>query len=166
MRNKLQFGSDPIEAPNGAFAAAVETIGEKRTVLLAFRTADRRLPGDVPEYAAYLQQVLANTKYTTDKSPSRPGQTCSLCSEMGVIVYSNVLRNAGINLSNLDRDGAFAGLDPDAAWKSFALCLGCADLLYVYCKHVAGTFGLASLAKTRWPYRHSMGQTTPAANGL
>ena len=50
------------------------------------------------------------------------------------------LRGAGINFLNLDRDGAFAGIDPQSAWKSFALCFGCADLLYVYWNHVAGMF--------------------------
>lgn len=139
-RPKLKNGSEIINAPDGAFAAAVEAIDEKRTVLLAYRTADRRLPGDVPEYAAYLQQVLATTKYTTGSVPVRPEQVCPLCGRGPIDVYPNALRGAGINLANLDRDGAFAGLDPDAAWKSFALCIDCADLLYVYWNHVAGTF--------------------------
>jgi CRISPR-associated protein Csh1 len=139
-RLKLRYGSAVVDAPDGAFAAAVDAISEKRTVLLAYRTCDGRLPGAVPEYVAYLQQVLTQTKYTTDKSPVRSGQTCSLCGRKPVEVYSNVLRNAGINLGNLDREGAFSGLDPDAAWKSFALCVGCADLLYVYCKHVSDSF--------------------------
>ena len=60
-------------------------------------------------------------------------------------VYPNALRGAGINLANLDRDGAFPGLDPSAAWKGFALCVGCADLLYVYWNHIAKGY-LATIA--------------------
>src|SRR5262249_8161713 len=42
--------------------------------------------------------------------------------------------------ANLDRDGAFPGVDPTAAWKGYSLCIACADLLYVYCRHVAADF--------------------------
>jgi CRISPR-associated protein Csh1 len=139
-RKKLRYGSTIIDAPDGALAAAIEAIDEKRTVLLAYRAADLRLPGKVPEYITYLRTVLATTKYTTGSCPIRPEKVCPLCGRAPIDVYPNALRGAGINLANLDRDGAFSGLDPDAAWKSFALCIGCADLLYIYCKHVAGTF--------------------------
>ncbi len=140
LRKTLRNGSTLIDAPDGALAAAVETINEKRTVLLTFRTADRRLPGEVPEYVAYLQEVLATTKYTTGAVPLQPEQACPLCGGAPMDVYPNALRGAGINLANLDRDGAFPGLDPAAAWKSFALCVQCSDLLYVYWNHVASTF--------------------------
>jgi CRISPR-associated protein Csh1 len=68
------------------------------------------------------------------------GKTCSLCDVSPAPVYPNALRGAGINLANLDREGAFPGLDPAAAWKGFALCVGCADLLYVYWNHVAADY--------------------------
>jgi CRISPR-associated protein Csh1 len=99
----------------------------------------------VPEYVDYLQQVLARTKYATGQVPAREGQTCSLCGAGPTTVYPNALRGAGINLANLDRDGAFPGLDPSAAWKGFGLCVGCADLLYVYWNHVAAEY-LATIA--------------------
>src|SRR5262249_54903461 len=39
-----------------------------------------------------------------------------------------------------DRDGAFPGLDPGRAVDTFGVCVACADLLYVYCRHVAPEF--------------------------
>lgn len=128
-----------IDAPTGAYDAAVGAIDEKNTVFLAYRDGSGRCPGEVPEYAAYLQGVLAPTKYTTGVGVVRAGQTCTMCGREGVHVYPNVMRGAGINLSNLDRDGSFPGLDPSAAWKAFAPCLACADLLYVFCKHVSAS---------------------------
>jgi CRISPR-associated protein Csh1 len=139
-RPKLKVGNSITTAPGGAYSAAVEKIGEKKTVLLGYKDSGDRLPGEVREYVAYLQQVLADTKYTTGATPAREGQMCPLCEANGVKVYPNTLRGAGINLANLDRDGAFTGVDPAGAWKSYAPCLACADLLYVYCRHVAGLF--------------------------
>src|SRR5207244_2239887 len=128
LRPKIKINEQVKEAPGGAFQAAIHLIDEKRTVLLAFEDEQGHLPGEVPEYVDYLQGVLARTKYATLQIPARDGQTCSLCGCGPVMVYPNALRGAGINLANLDRDGAFPGLDASAAWKSFALCIGCADL--------------------------------------
>src|SRR5262249_52474896 len=94
-------------------------------------------PGEVPEYIAYLQGVLARTKYATSSIPAREDGTCSLCGATQEAIYPNALRGAGINLANLDRDGAFPGLNPLAAWKGYALCIGCADLLYILWHHLA-----------------------------
>src|SRR5262249_31462270 len=79
-------------------------------------------------------------EYATKEVQPCPNKTCSLCGRDSLPVYPNALRGAGINLANLDRDGAFPGLEPSAAWKGFALCVGCADLLYVYWNHVAKDF--------------------------
>ena len=57
--------------------SAIERIDEKRTVLLAYRTADGRLPGEVPEYTEYLQKVLAESKYTTGANPVVKDQCCA-----------------------------------------------------------------------------------------
>jgi hypothetical protein len=73
-------------------------------------------------------------------APSKTKEAGSLCGQGPVTVYPNELRGAGINLTNLDRAGAFPGLDPSAAWKGFALCIACADLLYVYWHHIAGDY--------------------------
>src|SRR5262249_23583631 len=72
----------------------------------------------------------------------------ALCGGRSVVVYPNAIKGAGVNLANLDRDGAFPGLDVQAAWKYYALCVGCADLLYVYWYHVARDF-LTSVAGER-----------------
>jgi CRISPR-associated protein Csh1 len=137
LRPKIEAKGQIRDAPGGAFQTAVELIDEKRTVFVVFEDERGRLPGEAPEYVDYLQEVLAQTKYATGQVPACEGKTCSLCGSGPVAVYPNALRGAGINLFNLDRDGAFPGLDASAAWKGFALCVGCADLLYVYWHHVA-----------------------------
>jgi CRISPR-associated protein Csh1 len=145
LRPKIEVNSQVKEAPGGAFQAAIRVIEEKRTVLLAYQDEQGRLPGEVLEYVDYLQQVLARTKYATAQVPALDDKTCSLCGAASVTIYPNALRGAGINLANLDRDGAFPGLDAGSAWKGFALCVGCADLLYVYWNHVAKYY-LANIA--------------------
>jgi CRISPR-associated protein Csh1 len=137
LRPKIEFNSQVKDAPGGAFQEAIRLIDEKRTVLLAFQDEQGRLPGEVPEYTNYLQGVLAQTKYATSGVPARENGTCSLCPATKVTIYPNALRGAGVNLANLDRDGAFPGLNPLAAWKGYALCIGCADLLYIFWHHVA-----------------------------
>jgi CRISPR-associated protein Csh1 len=140
LRPKIEINGEVINAPGGAFLAAISRIDEKRTVLLAFQDERGRLPGEVPEYVEYLQGVLSRTKYATGAISPCEGKACSLCGRQSVTVYPNALRGAGINLANLDRDGAFPGLDPSAAWKGFGLCVGCADLLYIYWNHVAADY--------------------------
>src|SRR5262249_9501686 len=139
-RPKVRFAGRDVAAGGGAFQKAVELIDEKRTVLLAYREPDGKLPGEVQEYVAYLQQTLAATKYSTGSVPPVPAKACALCGQSPVVVYPNALKGAGINLANVDRDGAYPGLDVQAAWKSYGLCVGCADLLYVYRHHVARDF--------------------------
>ncbi len=139
-RQKLRIGGREAHAPGGALQAAIGNIEEKRTVLLAFRDVRGKLPGEVSEYVDYLTDVLANTKYATGAVPAVANKTCALCGCQGVLVYPNGVKGAGINLANLDRDGAFPGLDVQACWKYYALCVGCADLLYVYWFHVARDF--------------------------
>jgi CRISPR-associated protein Csh1 len=140
LRSKLVVNQQLKDAPYGAFRAAVSLIDEKRTVLLAFQDERGRLPGEAKEYVDYLQEVLSETKYATGANPSVPDKTCALCGCGPATVYPNALRGAGANLANLDRDGAFPGLDRSDAWKGFGLCIGCADLLYVYCRHIAGDY--------------------------
>lgn len=140
LRPKIEINGQVRDAPGGAFQAAIRLIEEKRTVLLAFCDALDRLPGEVPEYVDYLQEVLAKTKYATAQIPACDGKICSLCGRGPVKVYPKAPNGAGINLANLDREGAFPGLDSSAAWKGFALCVDCADLLYVFCKHVADEY--------------------------
>ena len=116
--------------------------------MLSFRDAAGRLPGQVPEYVDYLQSVLACTKYATGQNRPCPDHCCALCGAKPTTVFPNALRGAGINLANLDRDGAFPGIDSTGAWKGYSLCVACADLLYVYKNHVADGF-LVSVAGER-----------------
>jgi len=145
-RKRLRFNQPYIEAEAGAFRAAIRAIDEKRTVLLAFQDAAGRLPGEIPEYVKYLENVLAETKYATGQNGPCPNRTCALCGKSPETVYPNALRGAGINLANLDRDGAFPGIDPKVAWKGYSLCVGCADLLYVFWRHVAKKEFLITIA--------------------
>ncbi len=137
-RPRLAIAGRTVEAKVNAYQEAIEQIREKRTVLLAYRTTEGKLPGEVPEYVAYLQETLAGTKYATGAVGSRSGR-CALCAAEAN-VYPNAVKGAGFNIANLDRDGAFPGLDPERAVDSFGVCVACADLLYVYCRHVASDF--------------------------
>jgi CRISPR-associated protein Csh1 len=145
-RKNLNVDGQVIEAKKNAYQEAVDRISEKRTVLLAYRTADGKLPGEVPEYVAYLQETLARSKYEVKDNGPRPGH-CALCGTE-TTVYPNALKGAGLNIANLDRDGAFPGLNPDRAVATFGVCVPCADLLYVYCRHVAPGF-VAAVAGER-----------------
>jgi CRISPR-associated protein Csh1 len=137
-RPRLTVGGGTVQAKVNAYQEAIDRISERRTVLLAYRTAEGKLPGEVPEYVAYLQETLAGAKYATGSVGPRPGR-CALCAAE-TIVYPNALKGAGFNVANLDRDGAFPGLDPGRAVETFGVCVPCADLLYVYCRHVAPDF--------------------------
>ena len=145
LRPKIEIDSQVMDAPEGAFQAAVRLINEKRTILLAFQDDQGRLPGEAPEYVAYLQGVLARNQVRDwpgfgARKPDvfsvrmRSGDGLSKCVAWGR------------NQSSQSRPrGAFPGLDSAAAWKGFALCVACADLLYVYWNHVAADY-LATIA--------------------
>ncbi|MBK1695126.1 hypothetical protein CKO09_10300 [Chromatium weissei] len=115
-------------------AAAIRLIPEKKTVFIAVIDAKGRWPGECHEYHAYLAQTLAN-KYITNTAGAYENTNCPLCGASNVTVYPN-LRGTGINFSNMDRIGAFPGLEVKQAWKSYGLCLNCADLLYVFKNHL------------------------------
>ena len=119
-------------------ACAVDKIGpQKGTVMLVVRDSKGLLPGENALYLEYLlTEKLAGERYATLHAPAKEKETCYLCGASGVTVYPNALRGAGINLSNVDRAGAFPGINTGEAWKRFALCGSCADLLYIYKFHV------------------------------
>jgi CRISPR-associated protein Csh1 len=147
-RPKLRFREHLIEG-NGASALdlAVREINERQTSLLSVLDPEGRLPGEVDEYVAYLQHVLAAEKYSTGKlKPIKDGR-CALSGLSGT-VYPNALAGAGLNISNVDRLGVFPGLDDTDAWKKFALSAEVADLLFVYSFHVRDRF-LARVAGER-----------------
>lgn len=118
--------------------AAVKLIGEKRgTVFLTVADGEGKLPGQCREYLDYLiKEKLAGERYVTVAAPAQEDARCALCGAYDVTVYPNAVKGAGINLGNVDRDGAFPGVDLANAWKGYALCGDCADLLYIYKYHV------------------------------
>lgn len=119
-------------------SCAVDKIGsQSNTVFLTIRTLDGKLPGEQATYIDYLlKDKLAGERYVTKSSPAAEVQICSLCNNSNVTVYSNGLKGAGLNFSNVDREGAFPNIDAGQAWKGFGICGACADLLYVYKNHV------------------------------
>jgi len=129
--------------------AAVNRIGQqKETVLLTIKDDHGRFPGQRPEYLDYLmKEKLGGQQYTTGEAFSKDNEICSLCGASGVTVFPNALKGAGINLSNVDRVGAFPGIDITQAWKRYPLCGACADLLYIYKFHL-----LKKDSKRRNPY--------------
>jgi CRISPR-associated protein Csh1 len=147
-RPKIRFRENLIEG-NGmsALGMAVREINERQTCLLSVLDPAGRLPGEVEEYIAYLQNVLATEKYSTGKLPPIEDGVCAL-SGLRSTVYPNALAGAGLNISNVDRLGVFPGLDYVNAWKKFALSAEVADLLFVYSFHVRDRF-LARVAGER-----------------
>lgn len=135
-RPKLRYGDKVYEET--ALLAAVRKIPESKTAYLSLLDPQGRLPGEVPEYAQYLQSILAGEKYSTAKYPPVEGQ-CALTAESGT-VYPNALSGAGLNLTNVDREGAFAGLSEANGWKKFPLSAATADLLYTFSFHLRPLF--------------------------
>jgi len=129
--------------------AAINMISEqKKTVFLTVRTKDDKLPGQCVEYRNYLiNEKISGARYITNKALAKNNKTCPLCGTSGVTVFPNALKGAGINLSNIDRAGAFPSIDTAQAWKGYALCSACADLLYIYKFYV-----LKKNSKQRNPY--------------
>jgi CRISPR-associated protein Csh1 len=139
-RPKLRFRENLIKGNGaGALGLAVREINERQTCLLSVLDPEGRLPGEVDEYLAYLQHVLAAEKYSTGRLQPIEDGICALSGFHGT-VYPNALAGAGLNLSNVDRLGVFPNLDDEAAWKKFALSAEVADLLYVFSYHLRDRF--------------------------
>jgi len=128
------------EQDKSILAAACRLIPANKTVFLVVADTEGKWPGDRREYLQYLESVVAEGKYVTDKAPKHAPATCPLCGAKETVVFPNALKGAGINLSNMDRVGAFASLDVERAWKAYGLCLDCADLLYIFKNHLAKNF--------------------------
>jgi CRISPR-associated protein Csh1 len=137
----LCFNTEEIKVGEGQqdehlLAATIRIIpDEKDTVLLTVADSEGRLPGERAEYQMYLTHVLAQVKYTTGNATVQKKQTCPLCGKKEQTLYPNAVKGAGFNIGNMDREGTFRNLDTSQAWKKFALCLDCADLLYIFKNH-------------------------------
>lgn len=142
---KLIFNEKTIEVGDNCqypsiLAAAISIIPAKETVFLTIADSEGRWPGDRSEYQEYLSQVLANEKYLTSDTPVKENGECPLCGEKNISLYPNGLKGAGLNFSNVDREGAFPSLRKSWSWKSYALCLDCADSLYIFKNHLMKNF--------------------------
>ena len=122
-----------------ALHSAIEIIPETRTAFLSILDEDNKLPGERPDYRAYLQEALATEKYSTGKYLPVESQQDALTGET-TTVYPNSLAGAGLNLTNMDRIGAFSDLDDDNAWKRFSLGAANADLLFTFSFHMREDF--------------------------
>ena len=120
--------------------AAISEIDERNTVYLTITDQKGLWPGQRPEYIEYLLRELSNIKYLTQATPETSGQVCPLCGRGERVLYPNAVKGAGINIGNADRIGAFPGINSKNAWKGYALCTDCADLLYIYKNHVSNSF--------------------------
>lgn len=116
----------------------VQEIGPMQaTTLITLRDKHGNFPGQRLEYLEYLmKEKLAGDRYLTLNTRSHGPGTCPLCGASSSPVYPNALKGAGINIKNVDREGAYPGITLAQAWKGYALCIPCADLLYVYKQHV------------------------------
>jgi len=117
----------------------VQEIGEwKWKTLITVEDNMGNLPGNRREYCEYLlKEKLAGSRYLMKEVNAKDGSNCPLCGAIDTTVFPNALSGAGINLVNMDREGAFPAIDlSQQAWKRYALCIPCADLLYVYKYHL------------------------------
>ncbi|MDI6736475.1 MAG: TM1802 family CRISPR-associated protein [bacterium] len=119
------------ETWSNIYSATLELIPDEK-VMVAVADRENKWPGESPEYLNYLASELSMIKYCTGDTPAKDNQSCPLCGATDVPVFPNALKGAGINISNADRAGAFPDIDTTQAWKGYALCNACADLLYVY----------------------------------
>lgn len=126
-----------IKGYKNLLVATIEKLREKKqNLLFTIRNKNNELPGQCVAYCKYLmKEKLAGAKFITKDAPAQDNQICPLCGRSGVSVFPNALKGAGINLSNIDRAGAFPNIDTTQAWKGYALCNACADLLYIYKFH-------------------------------
>lgn len=126
------------EGYSSLLVCVVDKIGpQKNTVFLAVQDSIGHLPGEKPIYIEYLlTEKLAGERYVTAGSPAQEQGYCPLCGKENVMVFPNALKGAGLNILNVDRIGVFPGIDSSQAWKGYALCASCADLLYVFKFHV------------------------------
>ena len=151
-RNKVDGVSNEETNSETALHHAVKRIKKEKnkvTVYLVYEDEEGRLPGDVPEYQEYLSKQLdADQKYTTEKAQGKFVTQCSLCGTENVKAYAAGCSAAGINISNIDREGAFPELTNSNAHLSYAICSDCADLLYVFKFHVISNYQVPIMERT------------------
>ena len=140
-RKKIYFAGECLDCEENALHKAINIIPENEPVFLVFKDENNKLPGDIPEYRKYLSSMLdADNKYTTAKAKPVNVDYCSCCGEKDVKGYPAGLAKAGINIFNIDREGAFPNITNSNAFLSYSICENCADLLYVFKFHVMNNY--------------------------
>ena len=140
-RGKIYFAGEYYDCEENALHEAINIIPENEPVFLAFKDKNDRMPGDIPEYREYLSSMLdADNKYTTGKAKPVNVDYCSCCGKEDVKGYPAGLAKSGINIFNIDREGAFPSITNSNAFLSYAICENCADLLYVFKFHVISNY--------------------------
>ena len=136
-RKKLKYEGKIHPCNHHALQTAIDIIPSKKTVYLTFKDHKGRLPGDIRAYRSYLSTMIdADNKYTIGKAASSQVAACSCCGQKNVKGYPAGISKSGINISNIDREGAFPGITNANAYLAYAICEQCADLLYVFKFHV------------------------------
>jgi len=140
-RGKIYFAGEYYNCKENALHEAISIIPENEPVFLVFKNKNNQMPGDIPEYREYLSTMLdADNKYTTSKAKPVKVDCCSCCGKEDVKGYPAGLAKAGINIFNIDREGAFPNITNSNAFLSYAICENCADLLYVFKFHVMNNY--------------------------
>jgi len=137
IRKKLYYSGEYLSCENHSLHKAIQIIPENKPVFIVFKDKDKNLPGDSPEYKKYLSTMLdADNKYTIKEAQSTHMKYCACCGIPDIKCYPAGLSKAGLNIFNIDRDGAFPNVTNTNAFLSYAICENCANLLYVYKFHV------------------------------
>ncbi|MBW2165766.1 MAG: CRISPR-associated protein [Deltaproteobacteria bacterium] len=140
-RKQIYFAGEYLDCEENALHKAITIIPENEPVFLVFKDKNNQMPGDIPEYRKYLSSMLdADNKYTTGKAKPVQVDCCSCCGKEDVKGYPAGLAKAGINIFNIDREGAFPNITNSNAFLSYSICENCADLLYVFKFHVMNNY--------------------------
>jgi CRISPR-associated protein Csh1 len=137
-RPVLKFAGKTYEG-KPALCQAVQVMEETKTTFLSILDSSGLLPGERQDYRAYLQEILATEKYSTQSIQAVDNQHDALTGELTKI-YPNSLPGAGLNITNVDRTGVFANLDESNAWKKFSLGAANADLIFTFSFHMKENF--------------------------
>ena len=130
---KVEFEGSIRPAPNGALHFAVQSVSIP-SAMIAFEDELSRLPGDVDEYIQFFRNSIVSKKYVTEDTPPTMGK-CGCCNSF-VEVHPNALSGSGFNFSNKDHPWSFPSNNIEDAWKRFALCEDCANLLRIFAKRM------------------------------
>jgi len=140
-RNIICFAGEYFNCEYHALHEAIKIIPEAKSVFLVFKDNNNQLPGDILEYREYLSTMLdADNKYSTGKAKPVKVDYCSCCGKEDIKGYPAGLAKAGINIFNIDREGAFPNITNSNAFLSYAICENCADLLYIFKFHVINNY--------------------------